>query len=187
MNLEQLLIYNIGEERYNHSLRVVDTAIKLAQIYGADIDKAKIGALLHDCAKYRMEISLLKKISLFDIILDDIMIANKQLLHGPLGSKIAENEYGILDREILDSIHYHTTGRANMTLLDKIIYISDYIEPEREFTGIKEIRNMAFQDLDLSIIMAMDNTILFLVKSKKLIHPDTLAARNYLLMEDIIN
>ncbi len=181
MDFHKKLIEDIGKKRYDHSLRVVDMALKLGLTYGADLDKIKTAAILHDCAKYEESTSLLKKISTFDIILDNVIMNNKELIHGPLGSKIAEIEYGILDREILDAIHYHTIGRVNMTLLDKIIYIADYIEVKRNFPGLEEIRTMAFEDLDSSILMAMDNTILYLIELNKLIHPNTLEARNYLL------
>ena len=183
LDISEILIENIGMKRYEHSLRVVDIAIKLAEIYNADIEKVKIAALLHDCAKFQDKISLLKNISDFDIILDNVMQNNEELIHGPLGSKIAEVEYGVLDKEILDSIYYHTIGKVNMTLLDKIIYIADYIEPRRNFPGVDEIRAMAFKDLDESVLMAMDNTILFLIKNNKLIHPNTLNARNYLILD----
>lgn len=183
MDFSKILIKNIGIKRYEHSLRVADTAVELGKVYNANIEKTKTAALLHDCAKFQEERSLLKKISSFDIILDNIMQNNKELIHGPLGSKIAEIEYGILDKEILDAIYYHTIGRANMTLLDKIVYIADYIEPRRNFPGVEEIRTLAFKDLNGSVLMAMENTILFLIRNNKLIHPNTLEARNYLLLE----
>lgn len=182
-----MLIDTIGKQRYEHSLRVVDTAVKLARIYGGEIEKAKTAALLHDCAKYTDEISLLKRISDFDILLDNIMLSNRLLIHGPLGSKIAEIEYGVIDKEILNAIYYHTIGRMNMTLLDKIIYIADYIEPARSFSKVEKIRTLAFEDLDRSILMAMDNTVLYLIQNKKLIHPNTIEARNYLLLKGVIN
>lgn len=182
MNFSEILIRNIGLKRYEHSLRVVDIAAKLAKIYNADVEKVKTAALFHDCAKFQEERSLLKRISDFDIILDKVMQTNKELIHGPLGSKIAELEYGISDKEVLDAIYYHTTGRVNMTLLEKIVYIADYIEPRRNFPGVEEIRAMAFKDLDESILMAMDNTILFLIKNNNLIHPNTLEARNCFIL-----
>ena len=183
MDYSEVLIQNIGIKRYEHTLRVVDIAVKLSEIYNADIEKVKTAALLHDCAKFQDERCLLKRIADFDIILDNVIQNNKELIHGPLGSKIAEIEYGILDKEILDAIYYHTIGRANMTLLDKIVYIADYIEPRRNFPGVEEIRDMAFVDLNESILMAMDNTILFLIKDNILIHPNTLEARNHLILD----
>lgn len=182
MDFSEILIRDIGMKRYEHSLRVVDVAVKLAKIYNADIEKVETAALLHDCAKFQEETSLLKRVSDFDIILDNIMQNNMELIHGPLGSKIAEIEYCVLDKEILDAIYYHTIGRVNMTLLDKIIYIADYIEPRRNFPGVEEIRVMAFEDLNESLLMAMDNTILFLIKNNNLIHPNTIEARNHLIL-----
>ena len=183
LDFNEKLILNIGIKRYEHSLRVADTAVKLASIYGENIEKAKTAALLHDCGKFPEETSLLKSLSDFDIILDNVMLYNKEIIHGPLGSKIAEVEYDIVDKEILDAIYYHTIGKANMNLLEKIIYIADYIEPERNFPGVLEIREMAFLDLNKSILMAMGNTIVFLIQNYKLIHPNTIEARNYLLIQ----
>lgn len=180
MDFKDMLIKDIGIKRYEHSLRVMETSIKLANIYGVDIDKASKAALLHDCGKLLSRINLLKMANSFGIILDSVMEDNPDLIHGPLGAKIAEVVYKVEDREILDAIYYHTTGRENMTLLDKIIYIADYIEPNRNFPGLKEIRELAFIDIDQSIMKAMDNSILFLIKTEKLIHLDTIKARNYL-------
>jgi len=112
------------------------------------------------------------------------MQKNTELIHGPLGAKIANACYGIDDLEVLDAIKYHTIGRENMSMLDKIIYIADYIEPGRSFPGVEEIREIVFLDLDDAIKKAMDNTILFLIKDNKLIHPDTINARNYMLYNE---
>ena len=181
--LENELIKDIGEERYNHTLRVVDTAIKLARKQDIDLEKVKKAAILHDCAKFPGQINWLKMARDFDIILDNYMKYNQDLIHAPLGAKIAEVKYKIEDKEVLDAIYYHTTGRENMTLLDKIIYIADYIEPGRKFPGVDEIRKETFAHLDRGILLALDNTIKFLVDRNKLIHPNTLKARNFLLMD----
>ncbi len=180
--LENKLINEIGEKRYNHSIRVMNTAIELAEIYEADIEKARVAAILHDCAKLRDKTYLLKRASDFDIILDMYMENNHELIHGPLGAKIAKEEYGIKDDEILDAIYYHTTGKENMNILEKIIYIADYIEPYRNFPGVEEVRKLAFFDLDKGILSAMEKTIIFLVQNNKLIHLDTIKARNYLII-----
>ena len=122
-NIKEKLIKSLGEKRYNHSIRVMETAVELARQYGYDEEKAKIAGLLHDCAKYQDHLYLLKRVNDFDIILDDFMIQNKELIHAPLGSKIAEIEYNIKDEEIISAIYYHTIGKENMSLLEKIIYI----------------------------------------------------------------
>ncbi|MBU5427196.1 bis(5'-nucleosyl)-tetraphosphatase (symmetrical) YqeK [Tissierella pigra] len=181
--LKESLIEDIGEKRYNHSLRVMETAIDLGQKYCTDIDKIKIAAILHDCGKFIDRENLLKMAYDFGIIVDTCMEHNPELIHGPLGSKIAEKKYKIKDREILESICYHTTGRENMTILDKIVYIADYIEPCRNFPGVEEIRNLAFKDLDKSILLAMEKTIIFLIGENKIIHPDTVKARNFLVIK----
>lgn len=182
-SFEKNLIKDIGEKRYYHSVRVMETAVRLAEIYNADVEKTKLAAILHDCAKITDKTNLLKRANDFDIILDACMEYNHELIHGPLGAKIAEEEYGIKDIEILDAIYYHTIGKENMNILDKIIYIADYIEPYRNFEGVEEIRKLAFEDIDKSLILAMERTIIFLIEKNKLIHPNTVKARNYLIVE----
>lgn len=183
--IEKEIIKEIGKKRYAHSIRVMEVGLKLSHIYKEDEEKVRIAARLHDCGRIQDKVELLKSVRSFDMILDRYMKHNMELVHGPLGAKIAERKYKIKDREILDAIKYHTTGRENMTLLEKIIYIADYIEPGRDFQGIEEIRQLAYKDIDKSIIMAMDKTINFLIDNKNLIHTRTLEARNYLIIKDI--
>lgn len=183
-SIERQIIEDIGEKRYSHSLRVVETALKLGEIYNEDKENIKIAAKLHDCGKIRDKTQLLKMSNDFDIILDEYMKQNLELIHGYLGAKIAEKRYKVKNKEILNAIKYHTTGREDMTLLEKIIYIADYIEPGRNFDGVEEIRQMAFKDIDESIIMAMDKTIKFLIDNKNLIHRRTIEARNYLIIKE---
>ena len=116
----------------------------------------------------------------FGIILSDIMLHNRQLIHGPLGAKIAQDKYNIDDLDILNAIEFHTTGRKDMSQLEKLIYIADYIEPSRKFSGVDKVRQLAYKDLDRSILLAMDETIVFLVKNNQLISPYTIEARNQL-------
>jgi predicted HD superfamily hydrolase involved in NAD metabolism len=91
--------------------------------------------------------------------------------------------YDVHDKEILSAIYYHTTGKENMSLLEKIVYIADYIEPNRDFEGVERVRELAFVDLNESLIQSMDNTIKYIVDKKILIHLDTIKARNYLILE----
>ncbi len=182
-DLELQLMRDIGQERYEHTLRVVQTALELGKRHNIDEEKVKIAAMLHDCAKFQGQINWLKLASDFDIILDAYMVNNPDLIHAQLGAKIAKLKYNVEDIEILNAIYYHTTGRENMTILDKIIYIADYIEPARNFPGVDEIRKESYNNLDKGILLAMDNTIKFLIDKGKIIHPNTIKARNSLLME----
>lgn len=179
------LICSIGYERYLHSVRVMEEAIKLAKIFNCDIEKAATAGLIHDCGKIEDEgeYELLKKSYDFDIIQSDIYIDNSALIHGVLGSEIARHEFQIDDIDIINAIRYHTTGRPNMTLLEKIIYISDYIEPGRKFPGVDEIRKLAYKNLDKALLKAMDKSIKYLIDKGLYIHPYTLNARNYLINE----
>ena len=184
IKLKEKLVVNIGGKRFKHSIGVMETAVELAKKYDCDVDKARIAGLLHDCAKYRDKLYLLKRVNDFDIILDDLMIYNKELIHGPLGAKVAEVEYGFEDEEVLSAIYYHTIGKENMTLLEKIIYLADYIEPSRHFPNVDWYRTYAFRDLDGALRYSMDNTIKYLIEKGKLIHLNTIKARNYLIPKE---
>ncbi len=179
--VENKLINSIGDERYLHSIRVMEEAIKLANIFNCDERKAAIAGILHDCGKFKNEDELLKNAYNFDIIQRDAYSTNFALIHGALGAEIARRELNIEDRDILNAIQYHTTGRENMTLLEKIIYISDYIEPDRNFPGVDEIRKLAYENLDLALLKAMDKTIKYIIDKGYYIHPYTIDARNYLI------
>ncbi len=179
--LYERLIEDIGEKRYNHSLRVAEEALKLARIYKCDLDKVKVAAILHDCGKVLDMEKLLNLDYLSDISQDNLNNIHLDLSHSLLGALLAERVYNINDDEILDAIRYHTTGRENMTCIDKIIYLADYIEPARSFEEVEDIRKLALVDLDKAVLKAMESTIKFLISKEKLIDIKTLEARNYLL------
>ncbi|MGI6424908.1 MAG: bis(5'-nucleosyl)-tetraphosphatase (symmetrical) YqeK [Tepidanaerobacteraceae bacterium] len=176
---------NLNKERFLHSQGVMNTAIKLADIYGVDESKSAIAGLLHDCARGMDTENQLKMAVSFGILLDDIEKREKVLIHGPLGAVIAKKDYGINDEEILKAIRIHTTGDTNMSLFDKIIFISDFIEPLRSFPGVDEIREKAFEskDLDGAIIGAFDSTIRYVLSRGSLLHPRTILSRNFILMQ----
>ncbi|WP_278287300.1 bis(5'-nucleosyl)-tetraphosphatase (symmetrical) YqeK [Caloranaerobacter ferrireducens] len=171
----------MNEERFIHSIGVMETAEKLADVYGCDKNKARLAGLIHDCGKLKNDRELLKMAFEFGIILDDVKDVNIALLHAPLGAEIAKNEFGIKDLEILNAIRYHTTGKENMSLLEKIIYIADYIEPNRDFPSVEVLRELAFLDLDKAVLMAMDNTIKYVVDNGWILDIETIKARNFLL------
>lgn len=181
--IQHQLETTLSEKRYIHSLNVAQEAVKLAGQYGGNADKAYLAGLLHDCAKeiaYEKALQLLEK---YGIVVDAFLLKRGKLLHGPLGACMAQSNFGISDPEILDAIWYHTTAKANMGLLTKIIYIADFVEPGRTFEGVQELRTAVYQQgLDAGILLGLDQTIIRLVRMGQAIHPDTVHARNYLLM-----
>lgn len=181
--LIQKLKMNMDEQRFLHSLGVMKTAVELAAHYDADVKKAEIAGLLHDCAKGMNIEHQLKMVEYFGILLDDVEKRQKALIHGPLGAVTAKRDYGIIDVEILKAIKIHTTGDVNMSLLDKIIFLSDFIEPGRCFPGVEELRVKAFKDLDDAIIDAFDSTIRYVLSKGSLLHPKTILGRNFILMQ----
>ncbi|WP_034600754.1 bis(5'-nucleosyl)-tetraphosphatase (symmetrical) YqeK [Clostridiisalibacter paucivorans] len=175
------LIEDIGMARYEHSIRVKNMAERLSKVYGVDSSKAVIAGLLHDCGKFKDKTVLLNMLNKFDIILKNEYKDNLQLAHGILGAKLASEIYNIKDKEILNAIKYHTTGRKGMSALEKIIYIADYIEEGRDFPGLDTVRKLAFEDLDRSLIKALDNTIKHVINNGWILHTDTVEARNSLI------
>lgn len=174
---------DIGVKRFEHSLRVMEESKKLALRHGCPIEKASLAGLLHDCGKLQGNINLLKLADDFDIILDGVMRNNPELIHCAIGPAIAEREYNVKDKDVLNAIRYHTTGRENMTLLEKIIYIADLIEPGRDFDGVEDLRKLAYDDIDKCMLLALDNTIKYVIQKQMLIHLDSIRARNYLLIQ----
>lgn len=168
-------------DRYNHVLGVVETSEKLARIYGADIKKARLAAFIHDLAKYEGGEFLIKLAEENGYKVDEVERKAPYLLHGLAAAIIAKRDMGIDDEEILNAAIYHTTGRRNMTLLEKIVYVADYIEPNRSFPGVENLRNVTFSDLDKGLMMAFDNTIKFVIDKGGLLHLRTVEGRNYLV------
>lgn len=171
----------LSQHRYKHSIGVQETAAKLARKYNVDVNKASIAGLVHDCAKGLTNKEMLKMAEEYGIEINDVHRTQPELLHGAVGAFIAQNDFGIKDEDVLHAVTYHTTGCENMSMLDKIIYIADYIEPGRNFPGVANLRNETYKDIDKGILMALDNTIKFIVERRQLIDIHTIKARNYIL------
>ncbi len=172
----------LSVKRYIHTMGVAEEAIKLAEIYGTQKDqqKAQAAGLLHDCAKDYPEEMRLRFCREYKVKLDDVMERQTDLIHPFLGAEVARREYLVTDEEILDAIRYHTTGRADMSLLEKIIFIADYIEPNREkFEGLEEARRLAYLDLDMAMRYILEETIAFVKQRDRLLHPLSLEALEY--------
>jgi predicted HD superfamily hydrolase involved in NAD metabolism len=170
----------LTDHRYQHTLGVMETAIALAKQYGGNEQKAELAAIFHDYAKFRSKEEM-KEIIVSQGFPQDLLEFNSELWHAPAGAYLVEKEAGISDPEILDAIRYHTSGRPGMNLLEKIIYLADYIEPGRHFPGVEEVRETAKEHLDKAVIMAIKNTIFFLMKKNQTVYPDTFYTYNELL------
>lgn len=180
LEIRKKLKKKLKKERYEHTVGVMYTAASLAMRYQADIQKALTAGLLHDCGKYctpQEQIILCNK---YGIELSDSELEMPALIHAKLGAYLAEHKYRVSDHEILDSISYHTTGRPGMTMLEKIIYIADYIEPNRrEIPGLSEIRSIVFQDIDRAVCLSASGTIRYLRNGKQSVDPMTIRTYQY--------
>ncbi len=180
-DIQNYLMENLKIKRYEHSLSVRDTAVELAKIYGADVEKAKIAGLVHDCAKNMSDEKILDIAEKHGLHINEICKENPQLLHGSIAAIIAEEKMGITDNCLLNAVTYHTTGKKCMTVLEKILYVADYVEPLRNFTGVEILRAAAYEDLDKALLIAFDNTIKFVIEKGQLIHLDTIEGRNFMI------
>lgn len=163
--------------RFEHTLRVAETAVKLADLYDESAEKVELAAVFHDYAKYR-PLDEMKRWIVASRLPKDLLHYHHELWHGPVGSILIEREYGISDPEIRNAIYYHTTGRAHMSKIEMIVFLADYIEPGRNFPGIEEVRETAQQDLIYSCWMVSRNTINYLMQKNATIYPETFHAYN---------
>lgn len=168
---------HLPEPRYIHTLGVTDTAVMLAKRYGADERKAELAGIFHDYAKYRPKEEM-ESIIRQENMPQDLLLYDSELWHAPVGAYLVKKEVGIQDEEILDAIRYHTTGRPGMTTLEKVVFLADYIEPNRSFPGVDEVRKAAENSLDEAIVLSLQNTIRFLLSKNQLIYPQTVETYN---------
>jgi len=166
MNREKIITRlkgKISEKRFEHSLGVEYTAAWMAMVFGEDIEKARLAGLLHDCAKGLPTKEKLEKARKCGLPISKYEEKNPDMLHGKLGAYYARYKYDVIDQDVLDAICYHTTGRPNMSLLEKIIFVADYIEPNRKYLkDMDEIRKEAFFDIDKCVVHILKNTLDYL-------------------------
>ena len=166
--------------RYEHTLGVEYTAACLAMRYGEDLTRTRIAALLHDCAKCIPAKDQLSQCRDYEIPISPVEEANPNLLHAKLGAWYARESYDIDDPEILSAIYYHTTGKPDMTLLEKIIYIADYLEPNRnKAANLDQVRKEAFLDLDQCLLIILESTVSYLNSRDMMIDPMTEETRQF--------
>ena len=170
MNRDKMIMRlktKISEKRFEHSLGVEYTAACLAMVHGADMEKARLAGLLHDCAKGIPAKEKLEKARKHGLFVSKYEEKNPDMLHAKLGAHYARYKYDVYDEEVLSAIACHTTGKPAMTLLEKIIFVADYIEPNRKpVPEMDEIRREAFTDIDTCVIHILKNTIEYLESTK---------------------
>ncbi|WP_288226246.1 bis(5'-nucleosyl)-tetraphosphatase (symmetrical) YqeK [uncultured Enterococcus sp.] len=177
--LMQAVQMRMSERRFQHVLGVEETAIALAERFGASLEKASIAALTHDYAKERSDEE-------FELAIDqgdyeekaELLKYGNAIWHGLVGADFVRQELKISDDEILTAIRLHTTGAAEMSLLDKIIYVADYIEPGRNFPGVEDARVIAFSDLDQAVAFETKHTLAHLIESETPVYPKTIETYN---------
>lgn len=182
MTIEQMtqkLESVLKKERFEHSICVMNSAVELAVRYNADVEKARIAGLLHDCAK-NLPTEVLYEICRKNAFeLDEVTKNEPGLLHAFAGAYILNEQYGVDDKEIFDAVFYHTVGKPDMALLTKIIFIADCIEPSRKADWVDRVRSVVFDDIDAALIIQLDNTIQSVLKKGTLLHTNTIDTRNF--------
>ncbi|MBD5543000.1 MAG: HD domain-containing protein [Lachnospiraceae bacterium] len=178
--IDRYLRKTLDKKRYTHTLGVANTAACLAMRYSSDVNKAYLAGLLHDNAKC---ISTKKKMAICQkagLSISKIEEKNPELLHSKVGSYLAKQKFHIEDSDILNAICYHTTGRPNMSLLEKIIFVADYMEPNRKIIpGLDQIRSMAFQNLDNALLLILENTLSYIKKKDRETDIDPMTQKTY--------
>ncbi|HOQ07087.1 MAG TPA: bis(5'-nucleosyl)-tetraphosphatase (symmetrical) YqeK [Clostridiales bacterium] len=177
--LQQMLTPN----RFRHSVNTMETCIRLAEKYGADVDKAAIAGLIHDCAKDLDNDVILPMCEKYGIIVDEVSGSQPKLLHGEIGAHMAKELFGIDDPQILDAVADHTLGRPGMDVISSIVFIADYIEPGRDFEGVGDIRRAAEESLEKAIVIGINSTIRHVLKKGQLLHPRSVMTRNWALQK----
>ena len=165
--------------RMAHVLGTEETAVKLARRCGADEKEARTAALLHDCTKKQNIDEQLALCEKYGVQLDEMQTWALKLQHAITGAEVARDVFGVSDA-VYEAIRWHTTGKADMTVLEKVIYLADYIEPTRDFPGVEELRNAVWEDLDRGLLMGLEMSVQEMEERGNPVHEDTLRARDFL-------
>ena len=170
----------LPKKRFDHSVRVAETAVKMAEIFNADKDKSYLAGVLHDYCKYDNDNDM-KQIIKEAAFSEEYLDYGNAILHGPAAAAIMKKEFYINDKEILFAIKNHTSGRAGMGLIEKIIFVADYIEPGRDIPGVEDIRNIIFKEenLDQAVYEISKRNITFLISKNVKIFSETFKCYNY--------
>lgn len=172
--MQKKLKPHLDKDRYSHTLGVMYTAAALAMCHGADLDQALTAGLLHDCAKCIPGETKIRLCRRYHLNISEAEQKNPSLLHAKLGAFLAAKKYHVRDRDILNAIASHTTGRPHMSVLEKIIYIADYMEPGREeLPNMGDVRKLAFQDLEECLYRILKDSLTYLNSKDMVIDPIT--------------
>lgn len=182
---KKLIKERLSEGRYIHSLNVADSAVMLCGLYNADESKAYLAGILHDITKEESLETQYELIQRNGERLTTIEISNPNVLHQMSGAAYCRLELDIEDEDILGAVRYHTTGRADMTLLEKIVYTADFISADRNYPDVEAMRSLALKSLDDAMLYSLKYTITKLTSKTKLIHPDTFGCYNSVLENKI--
>ncbi len=173
----------LTEKRFVHSLNVAESSKELAKIYGYDEEIAYTAGLVHDCCKDTPAGLQLSYMLENGAELTEIEISTAKLYHAMCGSIYVKKEFGIENQDVINAVRYHTTGRKNMSLLEKIVFIADFISAERDYNGVEIMREKAVKSLDEAIVEGLGFTIKDLIdRGERFVHPDTIDAYNEAMM-----
>lgn len=181
--METLLEKALPRKRFEHSVAVYETALELAKIHNANMEKVAVASLLHDCGREIPTRNNLMQAAALNIEIDEVEQNQPILLHAKIGVCLAQNKYGVTDKETLDAILYHTTGAPGMSKASMIVYLADLLEPKRGFFGIEEMRQLVKVDLEKTMMKAYALTIKYLLEHDLLIHPNCIYGRNELAIK----
>lgn len=179
----EIIKSRLDQYRFNHSICVAQCAVKLSEKYGCDPEKAYVAGILHDVMKNTLPDEQLKFLSEHNVTLSSVEKSNPKLYHAISGAYYIKDVLKIDDEDIFNAVRFHTTGRANMSLLEKVIFIADFISDDRCYNGIEEIRSAAWESLEKAMMIGLDFTIKEIVGKKQTLHPDSIDIYNELILE----
>lgn len=179
----EILREKLSDYRLNHSIEVAKSARELAKKYGGDEEKMFLAGLLHDILKEASVEESMAYAEKYGVSLTPLERRAKKLWHAMLGAQYVKNELNIDDEDVISAIRYHTTGKKDMTLSEKIIFIADFISADRDYNGVESMREKAKISLEAAMLEGIEFTIISLVEEHKAVHPDTFEAFNDLVLK----
>ena len=185
VQMRAFLQQTLPPKRYRHSLGVADTAVQLARRYGADEERAHLAGLLHDCAKPFSAADMIQAAECLGMIVDEVYRASPQLLHGAAGAYRAREELGVQDEAVLHAICYHTIPDEEMGLLDRVVFVADMMEPNRNYPGVEALRQAAERSLEEAYLLSLERTIVHVAERRLPLHPASVTAYNRLLFQQL--